>query len=64
MVRGLFSGLSVESFFSHNTEIFRRDTLLFFREFLVSEKFKDRRGRGKGYDDLPLIFSLSQYRHI
>ena len=39
--------------------------VLFFRNFLVSEKFWDRTGRGKGYHDVPLIFfSLTLPKHI
>ena len=44
--------------------MFRRGTLLFFRQVLLSEKFWDRTGRWKGYHDLPSVFFLSPYLNL
>ena len=44
---GRVSRFSVENFLSVSTEKLRRETLLYFRKFLVSKNFRDKRGARK-----------------
>ena len=46
--REVLSTTSVESFLSHNTEKFVKETLPCFTNFLVSKKFIDKMGERKG----------------
>ena len=57
MPKRAISRFSIENLLSHSTEKLRRGTLLCFTKFLVSKKFKDK--RGGGYHDFLSNFFLS-----